>query len=88
MLGLNGTLDVDLIMAFNPSAGDAFQILDGTTVGTFSGFSLPSLAPGLSWDTSDLYTTGHLKIVIPEPSAALLLLLGALNLGCTHRRRR
>jgi hypothetical protein len=87
MLGLNGTLDVDLINGFNPSAGDSFHILDGSTVGAFSSFSFPALAPGLAWDTSDLYTTGHLNVVVPEPAAALLLLLGVLQAAVPRPRR-
>lgn len=69
-------LDVDLINGFNPSFGNVFNILDGTTTGTFNTFSFPALSPGLSWDTSDLYSLGNLKI-IPEPSAALLALFAA-----------
>ncbi len=84
-LGLNGLLDVDLINGFNPASGNVFNILDGTTSGTFSAFSFPALAPGLSWDTSDLYTVGNLKIV-PEPSTALLLLSSAFSLALRRRR--
>ena len=84
VLALNGTLDVDLINGFNPSLGNVFNILDGTTSGTFNAFSFPGLNPGLYWDTSDLYTLGNLNIV-PEPSAALLSLLAA---GFLTRRRR
>ncbi len=82
-LGLNGLLDVDLINGFNPVLGDFFNILDGTTSGAFSSFSFPALSPGLTWDTSDLYTVGNLKIV-PEPTTSLLLLAGV---GALLRRR-
>lgn len=86
VLGLNGLLDVDLINGFNPASGNVFNILDGTTSGTFSSFSFPALAPGLSWDTSDLYTVGNLKIV-PEPSAALLLVSSSLAFAMRRRRK-
>lgn len=83
LLGLNGLLDVDLTNGFNPVLGDYFNILDGPTSGAFSNFSFPSLNPGLSWGTSDLYTLGNLRIV-PEPSSLMLLLAG---LGALLRRR-
>lgn len=86
-LGLNGTLDVDLISGFNPAYGDFFNILDGLTTGTFSNFSFPALNGGLNWDTSDLYTVGNLKIV-PEPSACALLLMTGAGLLGRHRRPR
>ena len=84
VFGLNGLLDVDLINGFNPALGNTFNILNGTTSGSFGSFSFPSLNPGLSWDTSDLYTLGNLKIV-PEPGTVTLLLAG---LGALLRRRR
>ena len=86
VLGLNGLLDVDLINGFNPASGNVFNILDGTTSGTFNAFSFPALAPGLSWDTSDLYTVGNLKIV-PEPSAIGLLFAAAAGMLARRRLR-
>ncbi len=86
LLGLNGLLDVDLINGFNPSFGDTFNIFDGTTTGTFSSFSFPTLGGGLSWDTSDLYSQGDLKIV-PEPATASLLLLAGASVLARRRRR-
>jgi T5SS/PEP-CTERM-associated repeat protein/probable HAF family extracellular repeat protein len=64
---LNGNLQVDLIDPFTPSAGDVFDILNwGSLSGTFETVNLPTLADGLSWDTSDLYVTGTLGI-FPGP---------------------
>ena len=63
-----GTLDVNLDASFNPQDGDTFDILDFTTaVGGFDSFDLPSLDPGLSWDTSDLLTTGELSVTTGLP---------------------
>jgi hypothetical protein len=84
---LAGTLDVDLLGGFQPQAGQTFDILDfdpEDLSGRFSAFDLPDLGGGLSWDTSNLYTTGTIT-VIPEPTTLVLLALGGLAL---IRRRR
>jgi hypothetical protein len=61
-LSLGGALDVSLINGFTPSAGQTFDILNwGSLAGAFSSISLPTLA-GLTWNTSQLYTTGILSI--------------------------
>lgn len=61
-LTLGGTLKV-LLTGLTPAAGQSFDILDwGSRVGTFSTLNLPALN-GLSWNTSQLYTTGVLNIV-------------------------
>jgi hypothetical protein len=52
------------VNSFVPSVGNAFDILDWVTLsGTFSTIQLPSLAVGLTWNTSQLYTTGTLSVV-------------------------
>jgi len=56
------------------------------TIGNFTGFADLS-SESLAWDFTDLYTTGQVGIVlIPEPSRAMLLLLGLLSLGFRRRR--
>ena len=91
-----GTLDVSLVGGFAPGLGDAFDILNfATSSGTgFDTFNLPTLG-GLDWDTSNLLTTGILSVIaggggsaVPEPSSCLLLLIGILAAGVTHRSRR
>ena len=47
---LAGTLNVTLINAFEPSVGDSFLILDGTTTGSFDTQNLPALPAGLVWE--------------------------------------
>jgi hypothetical protein len=60
-----GTLDVSFVNGFTPAAGNSFDILDGaSTSGTFDTLSLPSLAPGLMWNVSKLYTTGVLRVYL------------------------
>jgi hypothetical protein len=83
---LSGTLDVDLLGGFTPQFGDSFDILNGTTTGTFGTLSLPSLSGGLSWDTSGLYSNGVISVV-PEPSSIGLLLTGIMA-AMAYRRRR
>ncbi len=72
------------------SAGDRWQLFDwsGLTVpvqGNFDRLDFPALSAGLVWDLSDLYHGGTASI-IPEPSRALMILLGLLTL-LTQRRR-
>ena len=58
-----GTLSVNFNNGFAPALGDAFDILDFTSiVGSFS-LDLPALSPGLVWDTSNLLTSGLLSVV-------------------------
>jgi autotransporter-associated beta strand protein len=62
-LTLGGTLVVTL-NNFMPAAGNSFDILDwGSLNGTFSSVQLPALAGGLTWNTSQLYTTGTISVV-------------------------
>lgn len=73
-LTFDGTLNVTLIDAFNPSGGDSFDLFDfDSASGTFDALNLPTLGGGLFWDTSDLYSLGTISVsAVPEPSAALL----------------
>lgn len=61
-LAFAGALEVSLYNGFAPSAGQSFDLFNwGSTSGTFSSLSLPSLV-GLAWNTSQLYTTGVLSL--------------------------
>jgi T5SS/PEP-CTERM-associated repeat protein len=60
---LGGTLQVSLINSFSPALNDTFDILDASGItGTFATLILPSLGGSLTWNTSQLYTTGVLSI--------------------------
>jgi autotransporter-associated beta strand protein len=78
-------------------AGDSWRIFDwtGVAAGTaplqgtngFNSIIAPTLDVNLGWDYSNLFTTGTISvIVIPEPSRALLLMLGLLGLMMRRRR--
>jgi hypothetical protein len=63
-LSLDGTLQVNLT-GFAPHVGQVFHLFTwGSEVGTFSQLNLPALATGLSWNASQLYTTGNLSVTI------------------------
>jgi len=47
---------------------------------------MPDLGGGLSWDTSNLYTTGAIGVV-PEPATLALLTLGGLAILRRSRRK-
>jgi T5SS/PEP-CTERM-associated repeat protein len=66
MLG-GGTLEVSLTGGYVPGVAESFDILDwtGTLSGAFTTLQLPTLAPGSTWDTSQLYTTGVLSVIGP-----------------------
>ena len=61
---LGGTLAIELIDNFAPSAGQSFDILDwGSVTGAFSDFDLPALPSALVWDLSALYTDGVIGVI-------------------------
>jgi hypothetical protein len=63
LMSLGGTLQVVLTQSFRPDAGKSFDILDwGSMAGTFASLQLPTLLGGLTWNTSQLYTTGTLSV--------------------------
>ncbi|MEX2172271.1 MAG: hypothetical protein WD851_23325 [Pirellulales bacterium] len=64
VVALAGGLTVLPANTFEPSVGDAFDILDWDSLsGTFDTLQLPMLTDGLNWDTSQLYTTGVLRVI-------------------------
>ena len=89
-----GTLQVTLINAFVPAAGNVFDIFDWNAgvSGTFASVVLPPLNVGLVWNTSDLYAGGTISVTaVPEASAALFcsIAAGAASwFGCSRLRRR
>ena len=84
---LDGTLQVTLFNAFNPSLGNQFDLFNGTTSGVFANFALPALNPGLAWDTSLLYTSGILQVVAAVPEPATLSMALVVGVAFLKRRR-
>lgn len=100
MLRLFGTLDITAgatLLLNNPNAltftaGDVFKVIDWTGLTTRTGtWTLDTSAiivpSGAHVDTSNLYTQGTISILgVPEPSRAMLAMLGVV--GLLMRRRR
>ncbi len=61
---VDGTLDIQFAVgAPSPQAGDAFDILDASSItGAFAQLKLPTLSPGLIWNTISLLDTGVLRV--------------------------
>ncbi len=92
VLSLGGALNVTFVNGFSPMTGATFNLFDAASFnGTFNSMSMPTLANGLSWDTSALASSGLLGVTgtaIPEPSTyAAFVGLGALGLVIIRRRR-
>ncbi|MEX0613719.1 MAG: PEP-CTERM sorting domain-containing protein [Pirellulales bacterium] len=65
---LDGRLNVGFLDLgaglFSPVAGDVFDILDwGSLSGMFATLNLPALSSPLTWDMSQLYSTGIVRVV-------------------------
>ncbi|MCF7784686.1 MAG: ice-binding family protein [Prosthecobacter sp.] len=87
-----GGLSVSFANGYTPALHDVFDLVDWSNVTGLSAaqLSLPDLVPFnplWSWDTSQFASQGVIGIVaVPEPSRAILLMLGLG--GLTMRRRR
>ena len=91
-LNTGGRITVANYSGFSPAFGDLFNLLDWGTINLntwnpATDLTLPTLGAGQSWDTS-LFITHGVIVVVPEPSRALLLLLGLFGLIARRRRNR
>jgi hypothetical protein len=65
-LVVDGTLEVTLESGYSPGWSESFNLLDWFTLsGTFDNVELPALDAPLEWDTSQLYVTGVLTVIVP-----------------------
>jgi len=66
----DGSLEFQAPENFSPSAGDTFHVLEGDLhEGMFGQVVFPTLEDGLAWDTSVLYTSGDIGVVLKAPEA-------------------
>ncbi len=91
-LGTTTQLRVSLTGGYTPAATTWYDLVDygGAVSGSLVLSALPTLAAGRHWDTSRLYTTGELGLVVgavPEPETWALMLFGLVGLGFRARRR-
>lgn len=87
----SGGLDVVFGSGYSPMVFDAFDLLNGTSVTglTTDKLNLPSLttySPEWYWDDSRFVSDGVI-VIVPEPSRALLLLVGCSTFLLRRRRR-
>lgn len=90
-LGAGSSLNVVLENGYGPALGDAYDLFDWGTgrSGEFGVVSLPSLAPGLVWDTAGLYDDGVIRVAaVPEPESWALLVTGLALVGTVTFKRR
>lgn len=91
-LHFGGTLKLIAWDGFAAQAGQRFDLFDwGSVSGQFDSIDVTALGlePGLSLDTSQLYTDGSISIsAVPEAQSWILLLAGLAVLGVFHCRRR
>ena len=82
----DGVFDVVLYGGFAPHFGDTFDLFDaGNFAGSFDAISLPALGGDLTWDDSQLASTGQLRVV-PEPGIGALLTSALALLGLRRSR--
>ncbi|RBP41482.1 putative secreted protein with PEP-CTERM sorting signal [Roseimicrobium gellanilyticum] len=97
-VAINGVLqvrDTTSTSMLDWAIGDSWKLIDWAGVlpgvnhsGGFHTFELPDLALGLKWDTSQIYTTGFISVVVvPEPGRGVLFIV-AFGAALLRRRRR
>lgn len=85
-----GTLTVVWWGGHVGAAGEVYDLFgwNAPLTGKFGQVQLPSLAPGLTWQTGQLYTSGDIGITaVPEPASWAGLLAGLGVLALMSRRR-
>ena len=89
---LSGTLELGFALNVDPAQllGTTFDLFDWDNVlpnGSFTGIAS---MPGLSWDISNLYSTGEVTLAaVPEPFTLILLAFGGLRFwACLGHRQK
>ena len=66
----DGTLELATPSNFNPSAGDTFHVIEGDVdASTFNQIVLPTLQEGLGWNTSALFSSGNVSVILKVPAS-------------------
>ncbi|MBK8037444.1 MAG: autotransporter-associated beta strand repeat-containing protein [Verrucomicrobiaceae bacterium] len=93
IFGTSSILQISTTLAPTAYAnGDTWQLFDwsgvaGGVTGGFASINLPVIDSAFMWDTANLYSLGVVSVIaVPEPSRALLMLLGLLGLMMRRRR--
>lgn len=88
-MAAGGDLKLAFTNGYTGNAGATFDLLQfGSEIGAFSQTNLPTLGTGLSWNTSQLYTSGEISIAgVPEPGTWALLAVGISAIAMQRRKR-
>src|SRR5262249_40662646 len=87
-VALGGTLDLEIASDSDAASlvGMTFQVFDWSHVNPTGEFLVDS---PYTWDLSQLYTTGNIKLIaMPEPSSLGLLAMGSVFVLGTLKRKR
>jgi hypothetical protein len=87
-VNLGGTLDLEFADGTDMASqvGRTFDLFDWSAVAPQGGFTIVS---PYTWDVSQLYTTGEVKLMaVPEPGGGYLAMLGLVGLSICRCRRR
>ena len=89
---LSGALDLEIASGTDPSTlvGTTFQLFNWNgPLPSGDQFSSFTTAPGLTWDLTNLYSTGTVTLTsVPEPSTALMVAIGLSVSAMLARRRK
>ncbi len=87
---LGGNLNIAYYNGFSASLGQSFDLFDfNSSNGAFASINLPTLAHGLVWNTSGLYSNGVISVqaqAVPEPAS--FAILGISVVALLRRRRK
>ena len=84
-------LNIIYLSGWSADVGDVYDLFDwgSSLTGSFGQIYLPTLASGLSWDVSNLYNSGEIRVnAVPLPAAQVLMLSGLSLLGFVGKRRK
>jgi hypothetical protein len=89
IINANVTLTLSNPTGYSFVNGDSYDLFNfNSLTGTFTTVNLPSLAGGLAWDQTNLYTSGVITVTaVPEPSAAMMGALAVMGMAILARRR-